>query len=128
MNIKQKQDRNVRSNDVGLPLSQTCIKHKTFASRSFKYAAAYIWNQLPKHLRDTKELPQFKKLLKTHLFKIAFAELNIKKHTSCKALEKMTPMCHSLQHYIKSTYYFYYYYYHWFLSLTFRFLLFAMFC
>ena len=39
INIKQKQDRNLRSNDGGLLLSQPCIKHKTFASRSFKYAA-----------------------------------------------------------------------------------------
>ena len=78
INIKKKQDRNLRSNDVGLLLSQPHIKHKTFASRSFKHTTPYLRNQLPKHLGDTKDLPQFKKLLKTHLFKIAFAGLNIK--------------------------------------------------
>ena len=75
INIKQKKDRNLRSNDTGLLLSQPHIKHKTSASRS--YAAPYLWNQLPKQLRDTKELPKFKKLLKTQLFNVAFAGLNM---------------------------------------------------
>ena len=78
INIKHKQSRNFRSNDAGLLQSQPCIKHKISASRSFKYAAPYFWNQLPKQLRDTKELPQFKKLLKTNFFNVAFAGLNIK--------------------------------------------------
>ena len=54
------------------------MKHKTFDSRSFKYAAPYLWNQLPRQLRDTKELSKFRKLLKTHLLNVAFAGLNIK--------------------------------------------------
>ena len=78
INIMQKQGRNLRSNDAGLLLSQPCIKNKTFASRSLKFAALYLWNHLPKQLRDTKELPQLKKLLKTHLFNGAFSGLNIK--------------------------------------------------
>ena len=64
IDFKQKQDRNLRSNNAGLLLSQPSIKHKTCASRSFRYSTQYLWNQLPKQLRDTKELPQFKNNLK----------------------------------------------------------------
>ena len=76
--IKQKSNRNLRLSDASLILNQPHIRHKTFASQSFKYAAPYSWNQLPKHVRDIKELQNSKKLLKTHLFRIAFAGLNTK--------------------------------------------------
>ena len=48
ISIKQKQDTNLRSNEAGLLLNQPHIKHKTFTSRSFKYVAPYLWNQLPR--------------------------------------------------------------------------------
>ena len=44
----------------------------TFGQKSFYHAAPEVWNQLPFNLRSCKVLPIFKKLLKTHFFKIAF--------------------------------------------------------
>ena len=44
----------------------------TFGQKSFYHAAPEVWNQLPFNLRSCKVLSVFKKLLKTHFFKIAF--------------------------------------------------------
>ncbi len=44
----------------------------TFGQKSFYHAAPEVWNQLPFNLRSCKVLSIFKKLLKTHFFKIAF--------------------------------------------------------
>ena len=44
----------------------------TFGQKSFFYAAPEVWNQLPFHLRSCNVKGTFKKLLKTHFFKIAF--------------------------------------------------------
>ena len=67
--IKQKSDRNLRLNDAGLILNQPHIRHKTFASWSFKYATPYLWKWLPKHVRDMEELPKFKKTTQNSPFK-----------------------------------------------------------
>ena len=44
----------------------------TFGQKSFFFAAPEVWNQLPFDLRSCTVLTVFKKLLKTHFFKIAF--------------------------------------------------------
>ena len=44
----------------------------TFGQKSFFYAAPEVWNQLPFNLRSCNVLSTFKKLLKTHFFRIAF--------------------------------------------------------
>ena len=44
----------------------------TFGQKSFFFAAPEVWNQLPFNLRSCTRLAVFKKLLKTHFFKIAF--------------------------------------------------------
>lgn len=43
-----------------------------FGERAFSYAGPSAWNSLPEHLRAVKDRAKFKKLLKTHLFAIAF--------------------------------------------------------
>ena len=48
-----------------------CIKHKTFAARSFSITTPVLWNALPDELRQIDNLFSFKSQLKTHLFKIA---------------------------------------------------------
>ena len=45
---------------------------KTVGYRSFSYSAPTIWNSLPLSLRNSPSLPQFKKDLKTYLFRQAF--------------------------------------------------------
>ena len=44
----------------------------TFGQKSFFFAAPEVWNQLPFNLRSCTVLTIFKKLLKTHFFKVAF--------------------------------------------------------
>jgi hypothetical protein len=44
------------------------------ASRGFRASAAAVWNGLPEELRTVAEYDRFKRQLKTHLFKIAYAE------------------------------------------------------
>ena len=49
-------------------------KLKSAGDRSFSVAAPLIWNSLPSNITNTTSIPQFKKkLLKTHLFKLAYA-------------------------------------------------------
>ena len=45
--------------------------------RSFRVYGPKVWNKLPGHVRAAKDVVTFKKLLKTHYFKIAF---NVKRH------------------------------------------------
>ncbi len=45
---------------------------KTFFARSLPAAGPELWNLLPSSIRLQKDLEEFKKLLKTHLFKCAF--------------------------------------------------------
>ena len=51
-----------------LPASQTV----THGDRRFAVAAAVLWNGLPDSVRTAKTQPQYKTLLKTHLFRLAF--------------------------------------------------------
>ena len=62
----------LRSNDQ-LLLSHPKFKSlKTLGDRAFISAAPNLWNSLPNDNRSAKTVGHFKKLLKTHLFKIAF--------------------------------------------------------
>ena len=44
----------------------------TYGDRSFRVAAATLWNALPHELRSNVSLPSFKKHLKTYLFRLAY--------------------------------------------------------
>ena len=45
---------------------------KTCGQRSFAFAAASLWNNLPTNIRTTCSVVQFQRFVKTHLFKEAF--------------------------------------------------------
>ena len=47
-------------------------QHSTFADRSFSCYGPRIWNKLPKHIRNAESIVIFKKLVKHHLFGIAY--------------------------------------------------------
>jgi len=51
-----------------------CMRRSTIGDRAFTVAAPRAWNSLPDSLHRLSSLEQFKKLLKTHLFKISFAQ------------------------------------------------------
>ena len=69
---KTKCNYNLRSTSEIL-LQQPRIKTlRTLGDRSFTVAAPALWNNLPNVIRSTTSINSFKKLLKTHLFKIAF--------------------------------------------------------
>ncbi len=44
----------------------------SFGTRAFSVSAPSIWNSLPVSVRSANSLPSFRKLLKTHLFGLAF--------------------------------------------------------
>ena len=50
------------------------LKQK-FGERSFLFSGPKAWNSLPSNLQELTNTDTFKKLLKTHLFKLAFGEL-----------------------------------------------------
>jgi len=54
--------------------STGCAVHATIGDRAFTDAAPRAWNSLPDSLHRLSSLQQFKKHLKTHLFKISFAQ------------------------------------------------------
>ena len=63
---------NMRSNETGLKLKVPLIRYNTFATRSFSYTAATLWNALPTNIPQCKPLDKFKGSLKTHLYRKAF--------------------------------------------------------
>lgn len=65
--------RSLRSAD-SLTLQQPPYRLKSMGERAFSVAAPRLWNALPVAVRDAHTLASFKKLLKTHLFKIAFMD------------------------------------------------------
>ena len=61
------------------PTSQTLLVHPkpspytaTYGQRAFVAATPTLWNNLPIYMRNAKTVQQFKSMLKTHLFKVAF--------------------------------------------------------
>ena len=48
--------------------------HSTFADRSFSCYAPRVWNKLPEIIRDAESVNFFRKLLKRHLFEIAYKQ------------------------------------------------------
>jgi hypothetical protein len=48
------------------------VKSVTYGDRQFKYKAAKLWNSLSSNIQEAKTLETFKKLLKTHFFKIEY--------------------------------------------------------
>lgn len=68
----QQHRRTLRSNSkvlLSVPKSRTV----TYGDRSFRKAAATLWNNLPEHFKEAKSVSLFKKMLKTHLFKAAYS-------------------------------------------------------
>ena len=45
---------------------------KTFADRAFSVIGPKVWNSLPNNVKTQEDVDQFKRSLKTHLFKKAF--------------------------------------------------------
>ena len=53
-------------------------KNKTHGDIAFGKAAPVLWNALPNVLREINTIEQFKKHLKTHLFKIYMRNTHLK--------------------------------------------------
>ncbi len=48
------------------------IKCTTLGARSFRYTGPVLWNELPIHIRNAENVNNFKSMLKTYLFKLAY--------------------------------------------------------
>jgi len=59
--------RSTSSTDSSLPQLRT-----KFGERAFSHAGLAVWNSLPEHIRAEPDIRVFRKLLKTHLFNLAF--------------------------------------------------------
>jgi len=46
--------------------------HTKFGERSFSYAGPVAWNSLPVHVCEKMDFYRFKRLLKTHTFRLAY--------------------------------------------------------
>ena len=63
--------RSLRSSDTNLlaiPKSNLVL----IGDRPFRVAGPLVWNAMPNSLRDITNLPDFKKKLKTHFYRLAF--------------------------------------------------------
>ena len=63
--------RALRSSNQSL-LEQPAYKLKSYGSRAFSVCAPGLWNKLPLKIRSSTSVPEFKRRLKTHLFRQAF--------------------------------------------------------
>ena len=76
INIKNEGRYRLRSNSNGILLEYVNFKtYKTLGDRSFMVAAPGLWNNLPLEVRRAPNIDNFKKLLKTFLFKKAFLNM-----------------------------------------------------
>ena len=64
--------RTLRSSSQFL-LNSKKVKTSNFGTRSFSYAAPYLWNSLPSNIRHTANFNSFKSKLKTHLFRTTYS-------------------------------------------------------
>ena len=64
--------RGLRSEDDTTRLLVPWTSRKTFATCSFSVLGPQLWNDLPRQLHKIDNYANFKKELKTHLFKVAF--------------------------------------------------------
>ena len=55
-----------------LAVPRTRLKTYVYGDRAFSSAAPRLWNQLPPELRGVTPVDQFRKHLKTYLFKLAY--------------------------------------------------------
>ena len=69
---KEQRRKGLRSSTKHNLLEIPTAKRKTFASRAFSTYEPTKWNELPDNLWTCTRLETFKKLLKTHLFKLAY--------------------------------------------------------
>ena len=69
ISVRPKSSYNLRSNSCLLlePPKEKMLS--TLGARSFYAASPYFWNSLPAELRDIQSLSNFKRKLKTHLFR-----------------------------------------------------------
>ena len=64
--------RGLRSENDIQRLVVPLVRNKTFAARSFSVLGPTWWNQLPNTIKASQTVEQFKKLLKTNLFREHF--------------------------------------------------------
>ena len=62
----------LQSSSEGVLLEIPVTKYKTFADRTFSVYGPKRWNILPKYVHEVEELKEFRKKLKTHLFRQYF--------------------------------------------------------
>ena len=63
--------RSLRSADKHL-LQPRTARLRSYGERAFAYAGPKLWNDLPLEIRSAKSIDEFKRLLKTHYFHIAY--------------------------------------------------------
>ena len=62
----------LQSSSEGVLLEIPVTTYKTFADRTFLVYGPKRWNILPKYVHEVEELKDFRKKLKTHLFRQYF--------------------------------------------------------
>ena len=66
--------RHLRSTSFAPQLVQPRTHHITFANRAFSCYVPRKWNQLPPQIRNANSISIFKRLLKSHLFELAYGQ------------------------------------------------------
>ena len=71
LKVKPTTKYSLRSKNENL-LYLPATKCKSFGGRAFEHVGPLLWNSLPENIKSATSVDIFKKLLKTHLFNIAF--------------------------------------------------------
>ena len=71
--------RRLRSSNINLLVVPR--SNKLWGDRSFAHAGPLLWNELPPNIRNISTVHDFKIALKTHLFKLAFVQ--VQNHSIC---------------------------------------------
>ena len=68
--------RNLRSSEKALLLDIPYTNRKSYGNRSFRVNGAKTWNELPNSIRSIESITEFKKNLKTYLFRKSYGMIN----------------------------------------------------
>ena len=81
-----------QSTSSGITMNIPFNKKKIILDRGSIYAAPKYWNDLPEYIRKAKNIKEFKSLLKTHFFKLAFPFRITKANTNSQNVHSKTVM------------------------------------
>ena len=90
---RQQKTRKVRLDDDPTLLEKRHDTKYLTTQKAFSVCGPKLWNKLPKSLREVSSLENFKKMLKSHLFTVAYPNCKATTQPRRKTAKILNPLC-----------------------------------